>query len=289
MKHCASIDLEDWYHDVECVVPPDAAAFRRAFDRQMSRIESIFDKAGVRCTFFTLGRTAERHPDWIKRLHAAGHEIATHGHGHDKLPVLNPESFRADVRKSLDVVSNLIGVRPQGYRAPYFSLGSAQTWAYEILVEEGLRYSSSVFPFPGRHYGIGDHPIAPVRVATASGTLVEMPLSVIEVSGRRIPVAGGGFWRATPRIAIDLAARRIAREGRALVLYLHPHEFDPEPLRSHRGFKRNLYVNLGRRSVAGKLEHMLRQFPFVPMSEVVAGLGGIPEQRHVFACSVLSE
>lgn len=280
MKHCASIDLEDWYHDVECVVPPDAAAFRRAFDRQMSRIESIFDKAGVRCTFFTLGRTAERHPDWIKRLHEAGHEIATHGYGHDKLPVLDPESFRADVRKSLDVVSNLIGVRPQGYRAPYFSLGSAQTWVYEILVEEGLRYSSSVFPFPGRHYGIGDHPIAPVRVATASGTLVEMPLSVIEVSGRRIPVAGGGFWRATPRIAIDVAARRIAREGRSLVLYLHPHEFDPEPLRSHRGFTRNVYVNLGRRSVAGKLEHMLRQFPFAPVSEVVAGLGGIPEQRH---------
>jgi polysaccharide deacetylase family protein (PEP-CTERM system associated) len=279
MKHCASIDLEDWYSDVECVMPQDSAAFARAFDRQLGRIESIFDDAGVRCTFFTLGRTAERHPEWIRRLHAAGHEIATHGHGHDRLPMLNPESFRADVRRSLDIIANIIGVRPQGYRAPYFSLGSAQTWVYDILVGEGLRYSSSVFPFPGRRYGIGNHPITPVRVKTASGSLVEMPLSVIEVSGRRIPVAGGGFWRATPRIAIDLAIRRISREGRGLVLYLHPHEFDPERLRSHRGLARNVYVNLGRRSIAGKLEHILKQFPFVPMSEVVAGLGGIPEQR----------
>src|SRR5437762_3594715 len=82
LKHCASIDLEDWYFDVEYVVPSDAAAFGRAFDRQLNRIESILDETGVRCTFFALGRTVERYPQWIKRLHAAGHEIATHGHGH---------------------------------------------------------------------------------------------------------------------------------------------------------------------------------------------------------------
>src|SRR5262245_5272303 len=137
MKNCASIDLEDWYSDVECVMPQDTDAFARAFDRQLSRIESILDDAGVRCPCFTLGRTAERHPEWIRRLHAAGHEIATHGHGHDRLPMLNPESFRADIRKSLDIIATIIGARPQGYRAPYFSLGSAQTWVYDILVEIG--------------------------------------------------------------------------------------------------------------------------------------------------------
>src|SRR5205807_3800577 len=132
------------------------------------------------------------------------------------------------------------------------------------LVEEGLQYSSSVFPFAGRHYGIGTYPIAPVRVSTQSGTLIEMPLSVIEVAGRRIPVAGGGFWRAIPRIGVELATRRIDREGRGLVLYLHPHEFDPQPLRSHQGLARNLYVNLGRPSVAPKLKHVLTRFSFAP-------------------------
>src|SRR5713226_2006281 len=190
LKHCASIDLEDWYFDVEHVVPSDASAFARAFDRQLNRIESILDEAGVRCTFFALGRTVERYPQWIKRLHAAGHEIATHGHGHDRLPMLNPASFRTDVRRSLDVVAELIGTRPQGYRAPYFSLGAGQSWAYEILADEGLRYSSSVLPFRRER-----HPLAPVRIATASGTVVEMPASVIEVAGRRVPIAGGGFWR----------------------------------------------------------------------------------------------
>src|SRR5690349_14720234 len=114
VKHCASIDLEDWYFDVEHVVPSDARAFGQAFDRQLHRIESILDETGVRCTFFALGRTAERHPQWIKRLHAAGHEIATHGYGHDRLPALDPAAFRADVRRSLDVVADLVGMRPQG-------------------------------------------------------------------------------------------------------------------------------------------------------------------------------
>lgn len=269
MKHCASIDLEDWYHDVEHVEPVDSAAFARAFDRQLNCIVSILEEAGTHCTFFALGCTVERCPAWIKRLHAAGHEIASHGYGHALLATLNRDSFRADVRRSLNVVADLIGVRPEGYRAPYFSLGKSESWVYEILVEEGLKYSSSVFPFPGRHYGIGDHSIVPVEIATPSGTLIEMPLSVVEISGRRLPVAGGGFWRAMPRIAIDFAGRRIAREGRALVLYLHPHEFDPAPLRSHRGIARNIYVNLGRASVAGKLRHMLKRFPFAPISVVV--------------------
>lgn len=272
MKHCASIDLEDWYSDVEHVKPADPAAFGTAFERQMDCIESIFDEAGVRSTFFTLGRTAERYPARIRRLHAAGHEIASHGYGHQRLPDLTPASFREDIRRSLDTIAAITGVRPQGYRAPYFSLGKRQGWAYEVMAEHDLKYSSSVFPFPGRNYGIGDHSIVPVRVSTPSGTLVEMPLSVVQLAGRRLPVAGGGFWRATPPAAISIAARMIARENRPLVLYLHPHEFDPEPLRSHQGITRNLYVNLGRRSIASKLRHMLKGFPFVPMSIVVEEL-----------------
>jgi polysaccharide deacetylase family protein (PEP-CTERM system associated) len=257
-------------------VPSDATAFAQAFDRQLNAIESILDEAKVRCTFFALGRTVERYPGWIKRLHSSGHEIATHGYGHDRLPALNPESFRADVRRALDVVADLTGTRPQGYRAPYFSLGKAQSWAYEILADEGLRYSSSVLPF-GRDDGNSRHPLAPVRIGTASGSIVEMPASVVEIAGGRLAVAGGGFWRALPRVAINLAVQRIARECRPLVLYLHPHEFDPEPLRSHKGIARNVYVNLGRASVAGKFQFFLKRFSFEPISIVVSELDKIPQ------------
>src|SRR5205814_1663682 len=105
-------------------------------------------------------------------------------------------------------------------------------------------------------------PLAPVRIKTPSGSVVEMPGSVIEIAGRRVPVAGGGFWRALPRVAIDLAAQRIVREGRALVFYLHPHEFDSENLRSHKGIARNVYANLGRRSVPEKLRFIFKKFSF---------------------------
>jgi polysaccharide deacetylase family protein (PEP-CTERM system associated) len=266
MGHFASIDLEDWYNDVEHVEPANDAAFARAFDRQLSRVVEIFDVTGTRATFFTLGRTAERWPQWIKKLHAAGHEIASHGYRHDTLPTLTPTAFRADLRRSLDVLAGLTGVRPVGYRAPIFSLGRAETaWAYDVMVEEGIRYSSSVFPFRGRRYGIDDHPLTPVRVTRGAGSLLEVPLSVVSVRGRRIPIAGGGFWRVTPTPLIHAGLRAIERDGRAAVLYLHPHEFDDQALRSERGWRRDAWVNLGRRSIAGKLRGVLQAYRFGPL------------------------
>jgi polysaccharide deacetylase family protein (PEP-CTERM system associated) len=274
--HCLSIDLEDWYHDVEGVVPVDGAAFARAFDRQLARIEAIVDEAGVKATFFTLGKTAERAPRWIKRLHAAGHEIASHGYGHDKLPTLTPTTLRDDVRRSVGVLGDLTGVRPRGYRAPFFSLGKGEAWAWDVLCDEGFAYSSSVFPFPGRRYGIGDHPLTPVVVERAGGALLEVPLSVVQLGPRRVPIAGGGFWRVTPLPLIEQGVRQLEREGRALVLYLHPHEFDDEDLRSHRGVRRNLFVNLGRRGIGDKLRAVLRGRRFGPIGTSLPQLAERP-------------
>lgn len=250
--------------------PVDSARFARALDRQLERVVQILDEARTRCTFFVLAKTAERSPHWIKRLSAAGHEIASHGYGHERLSTLTPHLFRDDLRRSLDVLAALTGARPRGYRAPYLSLGRREvSWAYDVMLEEGIAWSSSVLPFAARG-GIGDHALGAVRVARPSGSLVEVPVSVVELAGRRIPIAGGGFWRATPAPLIDAGLRRLAHEGRAAVVYLHPHEFDDEPLRSHRGRRRNAYVNLGRASIADKLRRALRAFSFGPMGELVA-------------------
>lgn len=271
MDHFASIDFEDWYHDVEKVAPVDAATFARAFDRQLERIVAILDGARTKATFFVLARTAERHPHWVKRLHDAGHEIATHGYGHERVTTLSPDAFRADLRRSVDVLRGITGRAPLGYRAPFFSVGPRElTWLYDVLAEEGIAYSSSVLPLRIRGRGVEGHPLGITRVTTKAGArLLEVPLATLEVGRRRVPFAGGGSWRALPIAFIERGVRALEREQRAMVMYLHPHELDPVPLHSHRGVARNLYVNFGRASVAHKLEALLRAFTFRPVGAMV--------------------
>ncbi len=275
VDHVASIDFEDWYHDVEKVIPVDSASFTRAFDRQLERIVAILDGARTKATFFVLARTAERHPHWVKRLHDEGHEIATHGWGHERVTTLSPEAFRADLRRSIDVLRDITGHAPRGYRAPFFSVGPRElTWLYEVLAEEGVAYSSSVLPLRLRGRGVDGHPLGLTRVTTKAGaTLVELPLAALALRTRRVPFAGGGSWRALPLPFIEQGIRALEREQRAMVMYLHPHELDTEPLRSHRGFARDLYVNLGRASVAHKLTSLLRTFHFRPARDAISMAG----------------
>lgn len=276
MEHCASIDLEDWYHDVEKVAPIDSHAFTQAFDRQLEHLVSILDGARTKATFFVLARTAERHPRWVERLHQAGHEIATHGYGHDRVTTMSRDAFRADLRRSIDVLRGLTGKAPVGYRAPFFSVGPHElTWLYDVLGDEGITYSSSVLPFSLRGRGVPGHPLGATAVTTTGGVrLVELPLATLELATRRVPFAGGGAWRALPLAFIERGVRALEREQRAMVMYLHPHELDTKPLRSHRGVARNLYVNLGRASVAHKLDALLRAFTFRPLRVVVAARAG---------------
>lgn len=278
VDHFASFDFEDWYHDVEKVAPIDSAAFARAFDRQLERIVAILDATATRATFFVLARSAERHPQWVRRLHDAGHEIATHGWGHERVTSLSPEAFRADLRKSISVLRDITGHAPRGYRAPFFSVGPRElAWLYDVLADEGIAYSSSVLPMRVRGRGVAGHPLGATRVTTKGGrTLVELPLAALEVSSARlrVPFAGGGSWRALPLAFIERGIRALEREQRAMVMYLHPHELDTLPLRSHRGLARTVFVNAGRASVAEKLGSLLRTFPFRPIGTSLDGAAG---------------
>jgi polysaccharide deacetylase family protein (PEP-CTERM system associated) len=214
-----------------------------------------------------LARTAQRHPQWVKRLHDAGHEIATHGFAHERVTTLSPQAFREDLRRSIDVLRDITGQAPRGYRAPFFSVGPHElTWLYDVLAEEGIVYSSSVLPLRLRGRGVDGHPLGVTRVTTKAGaSRFEVPFAALEVRRRRIPFAGGGSWRALPLAFIERGIRSLDSAGRPMVMYLHPHELDTAPLRSHRGVARNLYVNMGRASVAHKLEALLRLFSFRPI------------------------
>jgi polysaccharide deacetylase family protein (PEP-CTERM system associated) len=261
--HFASVDLEDWYIDVERTLPEGSKSAREAFDRQVGRIMTLLAETKSTCTFFVLGKTAERYPEWISRIHNAGHEIASHGYGHDRVDSLTRSEFEADVKRAALSLESITGERPVGYRAPYFSVSRDQLWFYDVLADHGFRYSSSVFPYRGRHEGMDDHPLDPVDVTCEDGSLIrEYPAAVLDVAGRRVPVAGGGFWRMLPSWVIHRSIRRFERDRRSFVFYLHPHEFDDRPLRSGNGPVRDAYVNLGRASVFGKLRSVLGRHDF---------------------------
>jgi peptidoglycan/xylan/chitin deacetylase (PgdA/CDA1 family) len=254
VRHLLSIDLEDWYLDVETGSGATVADAARALDRQLAALTAILDDAGVRATMFVLGRTAERYPDHVARLAAAGHEIASHGHDHRRLTELSRDELERDVARGAAVLEQITGRRPIGYRAPYFSLPRDRARElYAILAAYGFRYSSSLRGEAG----------------PAGGPIRELPSTAWTFARRVIPWGGGGSWRALPSAAvIALVAAHQAR-GRAVAAYLHPHELDPLPLVSRRGALRDAWVNTGRRGTGELLRRLLRRFAFAPYASAL--------------------
>lgn len=224
-----TIDLEDWYQTFGDLFRSDACVRPDVMERQLARVLDLFDRHHARATFFVLGKSFEHHPEFVKRVAAAGHEIATHGWGHEPLPKIGLDGFRRELRRSMAWLSDLTGRAVLGYRAPIFSVSEAELERfYDICFEEGLRYDSSVFPFRGRRYGIPGAPRRPTVVRDVGGRkLVEMPLATVDWRKRRWPVAGGVQWRLLPLVMLRGALRRLAAEGVPATTYFHPYEFDP--------------------------------------------------------------
>lgn len=264
-----TIDLEDW---AVAVLGPSMPLTERVV-ANTDRLLDILARHEQRATFFVLGRVAQAFPELIRRVAAAGHEIASHGFGHDLLPNLTPERFRADVARSADLLNRITGSRPIGYRAPAFSIGEQTRWAGPILAELGFRYSSSVFPIAGRRYGIPDAPLGVHRWPNCD--LVEVPPSAMRLLGRNWPVAGGGYFRLLPGYAARSALRRINAEGRPAVVYMHPYEIDVNEIDELRagGWRvpawRGWTQSLFRSRVEPRLECLLREFRFVPVCEAL--------------------
>lgn len=228
--HALSIDVEDYFQ-----VEAFAGAIPRAdWDVWPRRVEAnthhLLDRMaahGARATFFTLGWVAERHPALIRRIVAEGHELASHGHWHERVSTLTPETFRADLERARCVLEDTGGVRVIGYRAPTFSIGAANRWAWSVLAETGHRYSSSVFPIDHDLYGDPAAPRTPFR-PEATG-IWEIPLTTARLGRRNLPCAGGGYFRLFPYAAYRFAVRNLRGDAPSpAVFYTHPWELDPE-------------------------------------------------------------
>lgn len=264
------IDYEDWLCDVEGVSP--SSHTRAVFVRQHRIVLDHLAEHNVRATFFFLGRTVERHPELVREVVAAGHEAGCHGFGHEKLYALSPQQFAEDLCRATEIVEQVAGVRPVGYRAPYLSVGPREAgFLYESLADQGYRYSSSVLPLAGRWRDPAQSR-APRQVASGKGLLWEFPLAVMQAGPWRVPVAGGGFWRASPCRIVLWAIGSHAAQGLPFAAYVHPHEFDPQPLRSPHGLFRNLWANLGRRTVPVTLSRAFHTHAFGSFFDAIAAL-----------------
>jgi polysaccharide deacetylase family protein (PEP-CTERM system associated) len=223
-----SVDVEDWFQveNLKPVIPRSTWDARESrVERNTTRILEILDQTGVRATFFILGWVAERQPGLIRRIASAGHEIASHGYGHDLIYNLSPDEFRADVQRCKAILEDVTGQRVEGYRAPSFSITD---WAVPILQDLGFRYDSSVFPTVahdryGKLSGVGvENPILELKPG-----FHEVSISCLQVGNRGLPWGGGGYFRMVPYPTWKAGVRKILSRGTPYVFYIHPWELDP--------------------------------------------------------------
>ncbi|HEY7811007.1 MAG TPA: XrtA system polysaccharide deacetylase [Allosphingosinicella sp.] len=230
MLNALSVDVEDWFQVgafERVIAKSDWDRLPQRVERNADAVLALFDEAGVKGTFFTLGWVAKRYPALIRRIVAAGHEIASHGWDHDRVFTLKPEAFRADLRRAHAAIAEAGGVAPRGYRAPSFSIDARTPWAHQILADEGYIYSSSVAPVAHDHYGWREAPRFAFR-PLAGSELIELPVTTVEVAGRRMAAGGGGFFRLLPYRFSSWAIGRVnGAEGRPAIFYFHPWEIDP--------------------------------------------------------------
>lgn len=273
ITNALTVDVEDWFQ----VSNFDRIVARGEWDGMPSRVVDntrrlmdLFDETGARGTFFVLGWVAERFPGLVREIAGRGHEVASHGFGHELVYAIGPEGFEADLRRSLDVLTTCAGTRPLGYRAPSFSIDHRSLWAFDVLARLGFAYDSSVYPVRHPRYGVPDFPRFPRRVTASDGTeLREFPLTTLRVLGRNLGAAGGGYLRIFPPAVMETAFRRANRAGQPAVLYIHPWEIDPDqPRLPVRGLGRlTHYTNLDR--TADRLRRLLGQFRFGTMADVL--------------------
>ncbi len=269
IANALTIDLEDWTQSVLGPQTPITDCVIRNTDRMLA----LLDRYGVRATFFALGKVCEKFPQLLPTIASAGHEIGTHGYGHELLYNITPERFHRDLKRSIEIIESQTGLRPLGYRAPGFSVTRNSLWAGPTMARLGIRFSSSIFPIAGRRYGIPDAPRFPHRWDTCD--LIEFPMTTVRRFGRNMPVSGGGYFRLLPGPILSAAIREVNSLGQPAVVYLHPYELAVNELAELKrcgwrlSFRTYITQSLFRGRMFGRVQRLLREFSFAPMTEVL--------------------
>jgi polysaccharide deacetylase family protein (PEP-CTERM system associated) len=259
-----SVDVEDWFQvgAFESVIERDDwGGLADRVDRNVHAILDLFDEAGAKATFFTLGWVAQRHGALLREIDRRGHELASHGWDHQRVFRMDRKSFGEDVERAQKTIEDATGARVTGYRAPSFSIDQRTPWAFLELAERGYAYSSSVAPVAHDHYGWADAPRFAFRPIPWS-PLLEIPVTTALFGGKRLAAGGGGFFRVLPYAFSRWAIRQVnRRDQRPAVFYFHPWEIDPgQPRVAGAPLKSRLrhYTNLDR--MAPKLRQLIHDF-----------------------------
>lgn len=270
ITNALTIDVED-YFQVSAFAPyiprPEWNTRECRVERNVGRILQMLSDHRAKATFFTLGWIAERYPQLVRRIVDEGHELASHGYGHERASDQTEQSFYADIHLAKVLLEDLGGVAVQGYRAPSFSIGTQNLWAFDCLLRAGYRYSSSIYPIVHDHYGMPDSP----RFAHAVRPgLVEVPVTTLRLFNRNLPASGGGYFRLLPYALSRAMIRRVnAVDGEAAIFYFHPWEIDSEQPRIagiNRKTRFRHYVNIDR--MEGRLNRLLHDFTWGRMDRV---------------------
>jgi polysaccharide deacetylase family protein (PEP-CTERM system associated) len=273
VRNALSVDVEDWFQvgAFETVIDrKDWDHYERRVERNTDAVLELFDAAGVKATFFTLGWVAERYPALIRRMVEQGHEVASHGCDHKRVFQMDAKEFLADVAHSKKLLEDAAGTAVTGYRAPNFSIDKRTPWAHAALAEAGYLYSSSVAPIVHDHYGWPEAPRFAYR-PLADSNLIELPVSTVTLAGRNFAAGGGGFFRLLPYPLSRWMVKRVNAETRPAIFYFHPWDMDPgQPRVANAPIKSKLrhYPNLG--VMADKLRLLTRDFAWGRVDAVVA-------------------
>jgi len=271
--HALTVDVEDWYHSVLEIDPADWPSYEDRVAPATERLLACLAESGARATFFVLGHVAEMHPELVPAIEAGGHEIACHGYAHRLVHTLEPDVFRDDLRRGLDLLRAQTRQPIRGYRAAYWSITRACPWALDVIAEEGLVYDSSIYPTTTSLYGIPDAPRTAFRLRSEAGReIVEFPPSVLEFPFRNIPFAGGIYLRMLPYWAVRWGMRRFGKRGWPAVVYIHPPEFDPEKPRLPLSFGSRVLHYARLDALRVKVPRLLGDFRFVPLGELYDSL-----------------
>jgi len=285
MRNAISVDVEEYFHptEVERYVHADQwTSLPSLVEPQTRRVLEIFDQHSVKGTFFVLGWVAERQPALVREIAARGHEIACHSSRHRLVYNLSPAEFREDTQRAVRSIEDACGITPRAYRAPSYSITKRSMWALEILVECGFTHDSSIYPIKHDRYGIPGFGRHARSLPTPSGTIVEVPIATVKLSGEVIaPVGGGAYLRLLPYRYTAAGIRRINQhDHQPACMYFHPWELDPDHPRLARGWVSRLRTYSGIGSMAAKLERLLSEFEFSTLTAVYGHAESHPRQIH---------
>ncbi len=287
MLNALTFDVEDYFQVAALADSFNPSKWDDIPRRVVGNTQALYEmlaRHDIKATFFFLGWVVDRHPSLVREAARAGHEVACHGYSHQLIYRQSREVFREETRRAKGLIEDALGAPVLGYRAASYSITRESLWALDELIDAGFQYDSSIFPVHHDRYGIPDAPREPHRVRSPQGReLVEFPPSTVLWAGRKLPVAGGGYFRIFPYALTRWAVRRVNAEGLPFNFYLHPWEIDPGQPRVKTSLLSRFrhYTNLD--VCQRRLEDLISRFEFTTMAEVLRIAGFLPAAEQARA------